>query len=85
MESAINEYISSELITHPELLPLENNTPLLASGILDSLSILKLVLYLDKQFGVEVPPEDVLPENFETIDAICAYLHTRQQVQGVQR
>ena len=84
MESAIKEYISHELITNPELLPLANDTPLLASGILDSLSILKLVLFLDREFGIVVAPEDVIPEHFETIEAICTYLRAEHQVQGVK-
>ena len=84
MESIINAYISRELVSKPELLPLQNNTPLLESHILDSLSVLKLVLFLEEQFGVVVAPEDLIPEHFETVDANCAYLRAQQQVQGVQ-
>ncbi len=84
MESAINEYISRELVSNPELLPLENDSPLLLSGILDSLSVLKLVLFFHQRFGIIVAPDDVLPEHFETIEAICKYLRTQHQVQGVQ-
>lgn len=75
MESVINAYISRELANKPELLPLKNDTSLLESGILDSLSLLKLVLFLEEQFGVAVGAEDLVPENFETINAICAYLN----------
>jgi acyl carrier protein len=84
MESAIKEYISRELVSDPELLPLENDTPLLVSGILDSLSVLKLVLFFDEQFGIVVASEDVIPEHFETIEAICTYLRAQHQVQGVR-
>lgn len=84
MESAIKEYISRELVSDPELLLLENNTPLLAAGIPDSLSVLKLVLFFDEQFGIVVSSEDVIPEHFETIKGVCTYLRAQQQVQGVQ-
>ena len=83
MESAINEYISHELVSKPELLPLDNDTPLLETGVLDSLSVLKLVLFLEQQFGVVVAAEDLIPDNFENVDAICAYLRAQQQVQQV--
>jgi acyl carrier protein len=83
MESVINEYISRELVSQPELLPLKNDTSLLESGILDSLSVLKLVLFLEGQFGVVVAAEDLIPENFETVEAICMYLCAQQQVQEV--
>lgn len=84
MESEIKTYISSELVGKPELLPLKDDSLLLESGILDSLSVLKLVLFLEQQFGIVVAPEELIPENFETVDAICAYIRTQQRVQRAQ-
>ena len=43
MEAIINDYISKELVQDPALLPLSNDTSLLETGVLDSLSLLKLV------------------------------------------
>ena len=79
MESVINDYISQELVDKPEYIPLKNDMPLLETGILDSLSVLKLVFFLEEQFGIAVNPEELIPENFETIDAICKYLRVQQQ------
>ncbi len=84
MESEINTYISRELVGKPELLPLKNDSPLLESCILDSLSVLRLVLFLAQQFGIVVAPEELIPENFETVDAICAYIRTQQWMQRAQ-
>ncbi len=80
MESIINDYITSELIGNPDLLPLKNDTSLLESDILDSISVLELVLFLEKQFGVNVASEDLTLENFGTVDAICAYLRSKHQL-----
>ena len=79
MESVINDYISRELVSKPELLPLKNDTPLLETDTLDSLSVLRLVLFLEQQFSIVVAPEELIPENFETVEAICAYLRAQQQ------
>jgi acyl carrier protein len=84
MESVIKEYISRELVSQPELLPLKNDSSLLVPGILDSLSVLQLVLFLEEQFGVVVAAEDLIPENFETVEVICKFLRAQQQVQEVQ-
>jgi len=77
MESIIRGYICGELLSKPEL-HLENNTPLFESGILDSLSLLKFVLFMEQKFGVVVPAEELIPDNFKTIDAICTYLRTKK-------
>ena len=84
MESLINAYISRELVNKPELLPLQNDTPLLASGILDSLALLSLLVFLEEEFNVPVDDFEVIPENFETIDSICAYVRSRQNLQVTQ-
>jgi len=78
MESVISAYISHELVSEPAFLPLKNDTPLLDSGILGSLSMLMLVQFLERKFGVVVRQKEVVRKNFMTIDAICAYLRSKQ-------
>lgn len=78
METIINDYISREIVPDPALLPLSNETPLLDSGILDSLSLLRVVVFLEEQFGITMDDADLLPENFASVNAICAYLRARE-------
>lgn len=77
VEAVINDYISRELVQDASLLPLGNATSLLETGILDSLSLLRLVVFVQEQFGVTVDDADLVPENFDTVDTICAYLRSR--------
>jgi len=77
MEAIINDYISKEVVQDPSLLPLANDTSLLETGILDSLSLLKLVLFVQERFGTAVDDVDIVPENFDSVDAICVYLRSR--------
>lgn len=84
MESVINTYISRGLVSQPDLLPLKNDTPLLESGILDSLALLSLLVFLEEEFSISVDDFELIPENFNTIDAICAYVRSRQKLQETQ-
>lgn len=76
-DQVIRDYISRELVRDRSLLPLENSTPLLDSGVLDSLGLLRLVIFIQDQFGIVMDDLDVVPEHFASIDAICAYLRSR--------
>jgi acyl carrier protein len=78
VEAIINDYISRELVQDTSLLPLGNATSLLETGVLDSLSLLRLVVFIQEQFGIVVDDVDLVPENFDTVDAICAYLRSRE-------
>jgi acyl carrier protein len=78
VETVIKDYISSELVRDPALLPVADDTSLLESGILDSLSLLQLVVFLEGRFGITVGDADLLPEHFASVNTICAYIRTRQ-------
>jgi acyl carrier protein len=78
VETVINDYISREIIQDAKLLPLANDASLMDSGILDSLSLLRLVVFLEERFGITVGDADLLPDNFSSVNAICAYLRARE-------
>ena len=78
-DSIINDYLTKELAIKPELLPLQDDTPLLALGILDSLALLQFLVFLERTFGVQVDEFDIIPENLNTVRSICAYIRSRQE------
>ena len=55
--------IDGEISKNPEV-------NLLASGIIDSFEIVNLVVELEEAFDIEIDPELVVPDNFQTLDAI---------------
>jgi len=77
VETVINDYISRELIQDQALLPLADDKSLLESGILDSLSLVRLVVFLEQRFGITIGDADLMPENFASVNAICSYVRTR--------
>ncbi|WP_297027160.1 acyl carrier protein [uncultured Dialister sp.] len=48
------------------------NMDLFENDMLDSLGIAQLVAALEENFNIEIDPEDILPENFSTINEISA-------------
>lgn len=50
---------------------LDSNS-LVTDGVLDSLDIMNLIMELEGGFDIEIDPEDVLSENFESVAAITA-------------
>jgi len=49
---------------------LEDDTPLIADGIIDSLMILSLLAFLEEEFGIIFSKGEFNPENFATIQKI---------------
>jgi acyl carrier protein len=78
VETIINDYISREFVQDPALLPLADDTSLLENGVIDSLSLLRLVVFLEERFAIAVGDADLLPQNFSSVNAICAYVRARE-------
>lgn len=47
---------------------------LIESGVVDSLGLLSIVDFIEMTFNLTVSDEDVVAENFASIDAIAAYI-----------
>jgi len=52
---------------------------LLDQGILDSLGVMKLVVFLEKTFSIEVADEDVAPENFQSLNNLAKFVEQKMQ------
>ena len=56
----------------------------LETGLLDSLGILDLVHFLEQEFGVLVSDEELMPENFQSLNAVAAFVRSKQLEAGRQ-
>jgi acyl carrier protein len=57
---------------------LEDTDPLLQSGIIDSMGILDLVGHLETTFDISVADDDLVPENFDSIETIAEFVERKQ-------
>ena len=56
----------------------ENETGLIDNGILDSFDIVSLVTALNDAYDIEIKPNNLMPENFNSRDAILALVEQLQ-------
>lgn len=75
MRDRLRRYIDEQLLNGRNG-QIADQDDLLESGI-DSVGMMTLVLFIEEEWKVAVPPEDVILENFQSIASIEAYLQTR--------
>jgi len=57
---------------------LNEDVPLLESGIIDSLGTLEVVGFLEQTFNIKVEDEDLSPENFATLRCLVSFVDRKR-------
>lgn len=76
-KNALMEYIRDEFVRNRGTV-IKEDEDLLSSGLIDSLGILKLVSFIEERFGIQIPEEDVVFENFNSVEAMSRFLANRE-------
>ncbi len=71
VEQAIRAYIVRDIMRNRDETSLELDYPLIDERVLDSMDIQRLIAFLEVRFGVSVPDEHLLPDNFASVRAIA--------------
>lgn len=71
-------YIQAEILGSASTTTVTADDDLLATGIVDSMGVMRLVGHIEQAYSISVPPEDVTIDNFLTVAAIAAYIERKQ-------
>ncbi len=59
-------------VADAEALP--DDASLLERGVIDSTGVLELIAFLEREFGIRVADEEMLPDNLDSIARMAAYV-----------
>ena len=77
VERALGDYIAKEIRydqEQPEVEPEES----LLEGALDSTDVLRLVLFVEERFGVRVDDDELVPENFGSLQRLAEFVERKR-------
>lgn len=74
----IREFIQNEIVQQTLEKPLDDNDQLVESGIVDSLGIMSLLSFLEEEFSIQIPSEDLSPENFASVATITTLVERQR-------
>jgi acyl carrier protein len=78
MLQTLKSFIFQELVFIEDPDGFSNTDSLLDAG-LDSMGIMRLVLFIEEEFGVTLPDNELAPENMETLQRLEAWIQRHQQ------
>ena len=77
VEKQIRSYILENFLYTSDEGKLQNNDSFLEEGIVDSTGILELLMFVEETFGIEVEDEEVLPDNFDSVERLTRYVQVK--------
>ncbi len=77
IEDKIKEYVKSTAAIAPDF-KLQNDTLLFEEGLFDSMGFMALINFIQEELKVQPNDEDLVVENFESINAIVNFISKKQ-------
>ncbi len=77
IEDQIKQYVAENFLFSDDGYTLPEEASFLEEGIVDSTGVLELILFVEETYDVTVDNEDVLPENFDSVTRLAAFIRRK--------
>ncbi len=78
VEKQIRTYIAQNILFTGNDYPYADDVSFLDQGIVDSMNVLELVNFVEERYGVKVDDRDIVPDNFDSVARLAAYVRSKQ-------
>lgn len=78
----LREFVLREFLPGEPPESLENTTPLISGGVIDSIGTLKLVGFLEERFGIKAEAHEIDEENLDSIELMASFVESRRTGSG---
>jgi acyl carrier protein len=77
IKATVKKYVLDEFLPGEDPAALTDTVPLIGTGILDSIAVLKLVMFLDQRFGITIEAHETGVENLNTLADITRLVKSK--------
>jgi acyl carrier protein len=82
VKDSIRDFVIGDILEAQDLGDLTDSTPLISTAVLDSVAVLKLVLFLEEEFSIGVDPAQIDSDHLDTVDLMAELVHSSLESQG---
>lgn len=77
IKKEIRSYISNNILFSKDTYPYPDTTSLLEEGVIDSMNVLELVMFVETNYGFSVDDQEIIPANFDSVANMAAYIERK--------
>jgi len=78
IKTTVKNFVLNEFLPGEDPAALTDITALVTTGILDSIAVLKVVTFLENQFGITIEPHEAVVENLNTLSDIGRFVISKK-------
>ncbi len=82
IRTEIRKYIAQNLLFSDNGFEYSDNDSFLEEGIIDSVGVLELVIFLEEIFGVAVADQDLTLDNFDSVDKLANFVGRKSVIES---
>ncbi len=75
---AVEQFIVDEILLGNRSVLADPDQDLVSAGILDSLALLRLVVFIEEKLGLSVADGDIVVDNFKTVNRINSFIENKR-------
>ncbi len=77
IRSSLRAFISSSTLPLSHVPSFADSDSFLEKGILDSTGVLEVVGYIEKEYGIRVEADEIVPDNLDSIDQLTTFVERK--------
>jgi acyl carrier protein len=79
IKEIVLNYVKKEYVDDDDLV-ITYDTPLISGGIVDSFSMVSLLIFIERKFNIKIPPAKATPEAFDNVNNIFALINQHLKI-----
>ncbi|MCB9422088.1 MAG: acyl carrier protein [Ardenticatenaceae bacterium] len=80
IEDKIKQYVAENILFSDDGYPFPDDASFMDEGVIDSLGVLELALFVEENFGFVVSRNDLTPTNFGSVTELAAFIRQHTAV-----
>lgn len=76
VEGKVAGYIAENILFSKNGYPYTYDDSFLENGIIDSMNVLELVMFVEENFGFKVKDDEILPDNFDSVSKLSTFINS---------
>lgn len=77
IEEKVGKFIAETILFSSKGYPHPLDASFLENGIVDSMNIMEIVMFVEEQFGIKVEDHEITPDHFDSVEKIARFVQAK--------